>query len=516
MEYNYQKKTIQVLVNNFNAKNYEFVISKTKHSLKKFPQAVILYNLLGSSYQGVGKYNESINIFKNGLKIDPHNVYISNNLANSYKYLLNYEKAEILLNKIIKKNPRYTNAFINLGNLKRDINKFDEAINYYEKANKISPNNYIILYLLALAHQGLGNFEISISYAKEVLKINPHFTKADYLISQSKKYENNDWHQKELINKINDNNFSDEEKIDLYFSLAKANEDLNEIKQSFKFLKIGNNLSKVQNKYELNKDQKLFKNIKRIFKDVDLQSFANREASNIIFILGMPRSGTSLLEQIISSHADVIGGGELPILSNIIKKKFMEDNILQNNNIMKILNESIEIKNISNEYKNYIDYFDIGKKFIVDKSPLNFFWIGFIKIFFPNAKIIHCHRDPKNNCLSIYKTLFEKSLKFSYDEDDLIKFYKMYQDLMKFWQSEKKINFIDVNYESLIKNNQNEIKRIIKECELDWDEECLFYYKNKNPIKTMSTAQARKPVYRTSISSFDKYKIFLKKIDSNF
>ena len=194
----------------------------------------------------------------------------------------------------------------------------------------------------------------------------------------------------------------------------------------------------------------------------------------------------------------------------------MEDNILQNNNIMKVLNESIEIKNISNEYKNYIDYFDIGKKFIVDKSPLNFFWIGFIKIFFPNAKIIHCHRDPKNNCLSIYKTLFEKSLKFSYDEDDLIKFYKMYQDLMKFWQSEKKINFIDVNYESLIKNNQNEIKRIIKECELDWDEECLFYYKNKNPIKTMSTAQARKPVYRTSISSFDKYKIFLKKIDSNF
>ena len=107
-------------------------------------------------------------------------------------------------------------------------------------------------------------------------------------------------------------------------------------------------------------------------------------------------------------------------------------------------------------------------------------------------------------------------MKFSYDEDDLIEFYKMYQDLMKFWRLEKGINFIDVSYEELIENNETEIKRIIEECELKWDEKCLFHFENKNPIKTMSTAQARKPIYKSSINSFDKYKIFLNKIDKSF
>ena len=107
-------------------------------------------------------------------------------------------------------------------------------------------------------------------------------------------------------------------------------------------------------------------------------------------------------------------------------------------------------------------------------------------------------------------------MKFSYDENDLVEFYKMYQDLMKFWQVKKSINLINVSYESLITNNETEIKRIIKECDLNWDEKCLFHYKNKNPIKTMSTAQARKPMYKTSINSFDKYKIFLDKINGHF
>ena len=516
MENHFSKKTIQVLINNFNINNNEFVISKTKNYLKKFPRVAILYNLLGSSYQKVGKQNEAIDIFNAGLKIDPSDISFSNNLGNSYKYLLNYKKAEIIFNEIIKKKPQYLNAYVNLGNLKRDINKFDEAINLYEMANKISPNNHIILYLLALAHQGIGNFEIAINHAKEVLTLNPKFTKADYLISQSMKYKNDNSHYKELVKKMDNNDFNSIEKINLYFSLAKANEDVGKIEESFKFLKIGNALSKTLNKYNLDKDKKLFENIKRVFKDIDIQSFHNSEPNKIIFVLGMPRSGTSLIEQIISAHDNVIGGGEMPILPSIIKKNFFEDNLLKDNHVIKIINDTHEKQNISNPYKNYINYFDIGEKYIVDKSLLNFFWIGFIKILFPNAKIIHCFREPKNNCLSMYKNLFEESLKFTYNEDDLIGFYKMYQDLMKFWQFDKNINLINVNYESLIVNSEIEIKRIIKECGLNWDEKCLFHYKNKNPIKTMSTAQARKPMYKTSISSFDKYKIFLNKIDNSF
>tara|TARA_Y100000768_G_scaffold380072_1_gene356675 strand:+ start:309 stop:1859 length:1551 start_codon:yes stop_codon:yes gene_type:complete len=515
MKNNFSKKTVEILINNFNANNNEFVISKTKNYIKKFPRIAILYNLLGSSYQKIGKHEDAIDIFKTALKIDPDNISFSNNLGNSYKYLLDYKKAEIIFKGIIEKNPKYINAYINLGNLKRDVNNFDEAINLYEKANKISPKNYIILYSLALAHQGIGNYAIAIDHAKEVLYLNPKFTKADYLISQSMKYKKDDWHYEELVKKINDQKFNDVEKINLYFSISKANDDLNKIEESFKYLQLGNDLSKKLNKYDLNKDKKLFENIKKVFQDIDFKSFLNNESNKIIFVLGMPRSGTSLVEQIISAHDDVVGGGEMPILPNIIKKSFLEDYLLNKNKVIKTINNPLEKQNISDQYNNYINYFDIGEKNILDKSLVNFFWIGFIKIFFPNSKIIHCLREPKDNCLSIYKNLFEESMKFSYDENDLVEFYKLYQDLMKFWQVKKNINLINVSYEALIANSENEIKRIIKECDLDWNEKCLFHHKNKNPIKTMSTAQARKPIYKTSIKSFNKYKIFLNKINNH-
>ena len=262
MENNYLKKKIQIIVKNFKEQKFDFVISKSKDFLKKFPKTIILYNLLGSSYQNIGEYNKAKEVFIDGLKLDSENIAIKNNLATNYKYLLKYENAENLYKKIIETNPKYVNAYVNLGNLKRDINKLNEAIELYETADKINPNNHIILFLLALAHQGLGNFEKSIEYAKNVLLINPTFVKADHLISLSRKYKQDDWHYLSLLEKIESSKLQEIEKIELYFSLSKANEDLNNISEAYKFLKKGNDLNKKKIKYEINTDLKLIKNIK--------------------------------------------------------------------------------------------------------------------------------------------------------------------------------------------------------------------------------------------------------------
>lgn len=509
------KEKIQILINNFNSKNYNFVISKTKSYIKKNPNTLILYNILGSSYQNIGKQNKAIETYEKGLKINPKNIHILNNLANSYKYSLNYKKAETIFKEIIKLNPMYSNAYINLGNLKRDINNFKEAISLYEKAHTISPNNFVILYLLALAHQGIGNFEKAVMLARKVLNLKPTFTKADLLISQSINYKNDNWHYNDLLKKTNNKDLENDEKINLYFSLAKASEDLNKTEETFEFLKIGCSLAKKINKYDINKDKELFQNIKKNFKDINIQSFQDDKPCKIIFILGMPRSGTSLLEQILSSHNDVIGGGEMPILQYLLKKDYLNDNLIKENIFKDSVKFNDERLNFVKQYMEYIEYFGIGKNYIVDKSLLNFFWIGFIKIFFPNSKIIHCSRDPKNNCFSIYKNHFENNLHFSYDENDLVEFYKMYQNLMNFWKNEKKIHLIDITYEALVNDPENEIKRLIKECGLNWDAKCLSHYNSKNPIKTMSTSQARKPIYNTSLNNFDKYKIFLRKISDS-
>ena len=193
----------------------------------------------------------------------------------------------------------------------------------------------------------------------------------------------------------------------------------------------------------------------------------------------------------------------------MVKNNFIEKENSITSNIKEIIEDPLKINELKSEYSKYIANFEFNEKFITDKAPLNFRWIGFIKILFPSAKIIHCTRDAKNNCLSMFKNLFEGGLNFTYDQEDLVNYYKLYLDLMDFWKSRYNSEIYVVEYEKLIQNNDDEIKNLIKFCNLNWEEKCLLFYENKNPIKTMSTAQARKPIYKSSLKSFEKYKEYL-------
>ena len=505
---------IQILINQFNAKNFDNVIEKSKTILKKNPQYVILYNLIGSANQNLGNHIEAENYFKKGLKLDPNNLALLNNLAMTYKNLLKYNQAEDLYLKIIKLNDKYINAFINLGNLKRDLNKFDEAIELYQKAEIISNNNPIVYYSLALAHQGIGNFQKTISYSKKTLEINPNFTRADLLISQSTKYQENDEHYHSLKKKIVSMKAKSFEMVDLCFSLSKAEEDLKNIEEASKYMVNGNKIKKELIKYDVKEDLNLIRNIQEKFDKLNISDINKKEKDPIIFILGMPRSGTSLVEQIISSHSKVFGCGELPILSNIIKNNFLTNKKTFGDSLSNIDQDHLTLEKLNLEYLNFIKNFSIKEEYITDKAPLNFRWIGFIKLIFPNSKIIHCTRDSKNNCFSIFKNLFEGGLNFSYDQEDLVKYYNHYSKLMNFWKSKFQTSILDVKYEELISNNVSEIKKIINFCDLDFEDDCLAYHKNKTPIKTMSTAQARQPIYKSSLNSFERYKNYLTVLNS--
>ena len=497
---------IQILLNQFNAKNFDYVILKAKQLLKKNPGYTIIYNLLGSSYQNLNNFEEAKINFKEGLKLEPNNIALMNNLGMTYKNLLQYDLANKLFLEIINKKPDYINAYVNLGNLKRDINNFEEAIEFYMKALKINDKNPVVYYSLALAYQGLGKFEQAIEYGKKTTNIDKIFTQADHLISQSMKYKNKNEHYLELTKKIGNKNINTQQKIDIHFSLAKAEEDMGNIKEAAQNVINGNYLKNKLINYDISKETKFFNNLKFKFKKINFDNKDIKKEDNIIFILGMPRSGTTLVEQIISSHSKVFGAGELPILSKIIKDNFINNNQLDSDNFDNIMNKEEKIAELNNTYKNFIKYFDTKKKFITDKAPLNFRWIGFIKKIFPNSKIIHCTRDIKDNCLSMYKNIFEGGLNFTYDQENLVKYYKNYIDLMKFWKSLFGNFVYEVKYENLVTNDVEEIKKLIKFCNLDWEEDCLMFHKNTTPIKTMSTAQARKPIYKSSVKSFEKFK----------
>ena len=509
------ENSIKILLNLFNARKYDLVLTKAKRLIREFPEYLILYNILGSAYQNLGNFNLAKEVFIKGHKLEPNNISIMNNLGNVYKNVGEIEMAENLFDKIIKNKPDYINAHINLGNLKRDNNDFQKAISSYNTALEINRKIPITHYSLALAYQGLGQFDLAIKHAKETLNLDPKFTQADLLISQSTKYKQGNKHFDEMNLKFNSLELNKDQKINLLFALAKANEDIGEVAKSFENLNLGNKIKRGLINFDIKNEIELFNQIKKIFSNIDTNKILKNGISNkkIIFILGMPRSGTSLVEQIISSHSDVFGAGELPQLSKIIKENLMDNNVISEQKVNNLFDDEFFARQLSKNYYNYLKRFNSNKSFITDKAPLNFRWIGLIKLLFPQSKIIHCTRNYKDNCFSLYKNFFEGGLNFSYNQKELVAYYRLYLDLMNFW-----INFFpggihEVKYEKITDNPQYEINEMLKFCDLSWEDNCLNFHKNKTPIKTMSTAQARQPIYKSSVNSYEKFSSFLEDLN---
>ncbi len=506
------KILVKEIQNLFLIKNYNLIINQTRKALKKYPDVSIFYNMLGLALSSLGKFNEAIIVLKKGIEINREDLAIINNLANSYKSIFNFKEAENFYKLSISKNENYLNTYVNYGNLKRDLNKFDEAIELYQKALQYNDKISAIHYALALAYQGLGDFQNSEHYANKALELDQGFTRADLLISRAKKYKKNDEHLKNMIEKLKNQNLNSYQKINLYFAIAKAYEDLNQINYSFEYLKKGNDLKRANIGFDINIQKKLFKNIENFFSKVDFKKYIPRKKNSkkIIFILGMPRSGTTLTEQILSAHSKVYGAGELPYLLTIVNEKFFENEALIDSKLVEFFKNEQSIKDTAHKYMSYLKEYQISENYFTDKAPLNFLWVGFIKILFPDSKIIHCKRDPKDNCISIYKNFFEANVGFSYNPNELSKYFNLYKNLMLFWQEKIPDAFLNIEYEKLISNPKDEIKKLLSYCELEWEENCYNFSNNKTPIKTASVAQARKSIYSTSVKSYSRYEYYLK------
>ena len=504
------KLKVEKLLNHFEAKNYKFVIQQVNLLLRKQPNNHFILNLLGSSYHRVGDLKTAKQVFSKIITLDENSCAALNNLANVHKDLNENKSAEELYIRILKIDPNYINTINNYAGLNFKLNRYEEAINYYKKALTINNNNTLIHYNIGLVYQSLGKFKEAMFHYKEVLKIDPNMNIIDRIMSRFIKYDKDDSHLKEMLQKINNEKLNDDSKINLNFAIGKAYEDLKNYKKSFFYIDEGNKIKNKISKYDIRLYDKLIRSLKSSFENYTFNNnLANKSFNKeIIFIVGLPRSGTSLIEQIISSHPNVYGSGELEYLERLIINNFYINNELK---IPNLENESSQelINEISSKYHELIDDFKSNKKNITDKAPLNFRWIGFIKILFPNAKIIHSVRNPKDNCLSLYKNVFDDNLGWTYSKTNLFNYYKNYYELMNFWKK-KLPNFIyDCKYEDLIDSSQTEIRKLLNFCDLDWHDNCLKFYNTKRAIKTVSVAQARQPLYKSSISSSKNFEPFL-------
>ena len=491
------KEKFEELKKKFIENKNDEVIRECKNILKK-DKIDVFYNLLCLAYNNLGDSNKAIEVMNEALKHNPKNPDFYNNIGLSYSNLYKYRKAEDFYNKGLKINQNNLEILNNLGNLKKNLYKSEEAVQIFKKILSIQTDAITVIYNLALLYSQMGEYEESKELLKKILTMNSELTMADRMISQTTKYDANHPHFLDMKKKLSDMKLNDNSLIHLHYALGKAYNDQKKFKEAFENYKKANDFSKKLSKYNFESDKRKFTSIKYKFNSLgDIK--LNENSGKFLFIIGLPRSGTSLTEQILSSHENVFGGGELPYMEKIFNNYI---------NIKKNLDKSDLLK-CEKDYIEFTSNLDNSNKVITDKAPLNFFYVGFILKFLPNSKFVNLVRNPIDNCWSMYKNCFPTKVNFTDDLSDLVKYYKEYQDLMNFWKKIFPEHIYDLQYESLVTNTKLEVKKLLKFCSLDWDERCLKHYENKRAIKTISFNQARRPVYNTSVKSYAGFENYL-------
>ena len=503
------QEQLNIIKNSYIAQRYSETISKSKKLLKQLPNNNYLMNIIGLSYNGLGDHENAKKIFSKILNINPNNLDAKNNYATTLKYLSEIDEAEEIFESIIDEDQRNVHALNNLANIKRDKKKNEEAILLYKKIIEINDNLAIVHYNLSLTYLQLKKRELAKQHALIVNTLDPKFILSDQILNTLIDYSDDGGHFKVLQNKLRDESLDDNLKSQVNFMLGKAYEDKKDYENSFFHYQKANFLKRKNIKYSIEFEEENFEKIQNLFKDQKNLNLDSVQSYNqkIIFICGMPRSGTTLVDQIISTHSKVQSMEETGFLNKIIKS----ENLLNKNSFLTKI--KLHDDQIYKKFLEMTEKFEFKETYLTDKSLFNFKYIGFIKVFFPKCKVLVLKRDFDNNLLSIFKNSFQsQNLNWTYDIKEIESFYKLYLKYLDLWQNVFPNSFMTVNYEDLIINLEEQTKKMLNYCGLNWEIDCLKYFeKNKSSISTVSSNQASQPIYNKSLDKYKFYRKFFQK-----
>jgi tetratricopeptide (TPR) repeat protein len=353
-----------------------------------------------------------------------------------------------------------------------------------------------------------GRYEEAIASYTSALELKPDFAEAHNNLSKLKTYTQGDPQISEILQRLSDADLTESARMHLSFALGKVYEDLGDVDQSFRYLQQGNRLRKMIIGYDINQDRELFEQIKLLFKADnsqvgDMSESGGGPTRQPIFIIGMPRSGTTLTEQILASHSQVWGGGELEALGRILTPVMQQAITTPSKRIA-----TETLAKCRDAYLTYLQDLPGTSSLVTDKMPPNFRWAGFLLTTMPGVKIINVRRQPVASCWSMFKMQF-KGHGYSNDLLDLAEYYKLYLDLMDFWSKEFPNRIYDLDYEALTRHQEPETRKLLEYCDLDWEPQCLEFYKTKRAVRTPSGRQVRKKMYTGSSDAWRRYETHL-------
>ena len=439
------------------------------------------------------------------LKPDFFEAYL--NLAKVYEKSQQYQTASKVYADLKNVHPTNIDALIGLAFCAEKLDQIDNATSLYREVISIEPKLPTAYINLGYLLRRRGRNDEAITLYESFLRQAPEDGRVHRILSEIKRYTGNEPEISHLLNLMKSKSLANDDLIAVCFALAKVFEDLGNAEKTFKYLHQANRLQNLLNQYSFIPEVDHFDQVKKFFFNLRAQPNLNskfKSAVTPIFVVGMPRSGTTLFEQVISSHPDVIAGGEIELFGKL-KEGLISDFVGSRDTKIQ---EKLYL--LWTEYLSYLEQISGGHSFVIDKLPSNFRYVGLIKLVFPSTKIVFVLRDANATCWSIYRNYFDgPGMSYSSDLGSIVKNYNLHTEYLNFWKNFVPDQFILVDYEKFTTNQEFETRKLISELGLTWSDSCLAPHENERIPETISQQQVRRPVYTGSSDEWKKYKSFL-------
>jgi tetratricopeptide (TPR) repeat protein len=462
------------------------------------------FNNLGAALFKLGQYEEADEIFNKVIRMDPHFPDGYSNLGNSLIFKGRHEEAEGILRRAVKLNPRLLEARVNLGLTLTLLGRTKDAKTHMSKALKSEPRNADALHAMALVARAKGDFEAANALIDRALKVNPNMPAALAARSGLGKMTSSDAAWLERAEKVADGGLDPMSESEMRFAIGKYHDDVGDYKRAFGSYKRGNDLLKpLAEPYDREGRKNFVDMMIRVYAREVVESMSGGASNSAkpIFVVGMPRSGTSLTEQIIASHPSAKGAGELMFWSRAIHEHAaaVEKGPLGESTRSKLAEAYLNILKTSGDALR-----------VVDKAPVNADYLGVIHSVFPNARIIYMQRDPIDACLSCYFQKFVLSMNFTTDLSDLAYYFRQHERLVAHWRAVLPAGTIlEVPYEELIADQAGWSRKILDFVGLEWNEKCLDFHTTPREVITASYWQVRQKIYSGSVQRWRRYEKFI-------
>ena len=489
-------------------------VTSYRRAIQVKPDSAIAYNNLGTALKDLGSLDAAIASYRKAIRLNPAYAEAYSNLGNVLKDLGRFDKAVENCRRALDLNPGYAEAHSNLGNILKDIGQLEEALAGFHQALAIDPKCDKAILGMSQLFMINGEMERAEEAIMKALSFKPDNLEARFMLAQVRKTRTEDENLAALVKaeEAVRNNLlvlPYQKAVSLNFALGKSLDDLGDHDRAFPHFIEGCRLKRATLEYDAVQMTQQFDKTIGVFDEDVIERLrgGGNPSETPIFVLGMPRSGTTLVEQIIASHPEVHGAGELPDMQSIAQREVSGTAGFPGN----ILNlDGDTLRKWGDDYVADLQRRAPDARRITDKMPINFWFIGLIHVMLPNAKIIHVCRNPVDTCLSCYTKLFSGALNQTYDLGELGRYYVDYARLMEHWRKVLPAGaFLDVRYEDIVVDQETEARHIIDFCGLEWNDACIDFHKHNRPVGTASVTQVRRPIYKSSVERWRHYEKFL-------